>query len=72
MVARQRPLPCHLPAAHGKALFAGRLVAVQSLPCKPARQRRCRADFGLCRAFRLHGKALLCRSGSMIYQRLVA
>jgi hypothetical protein len=69
-VARQRPLPCHLPAAHGKAVFAGRVVAVQSLPCKPARQRRCRADFDLCRAFRLHGKALLCRSASYIHAKV--
>jgi hypothetical protein len=34
------------------------------LPCTAARQRLCRADLPLCRAFRLHGKALFCRSDS--------
>jgi hypothetical protein len=63
-VRTAKPLPCDFRAAHGKDGFAGRVIAEQSLPCKPARQRLCRAYFGLCRAFRLHGKAQFCRSAS--------
>jgi hypothetical protein len=61
-VRTAKALLCHFRAAHGKDGFAGRFIAEQSLPCKPARQRFCRAYFGLCRAFLLHGKAQFSRS----------
>jgi hypothetical protein len=51
-----KALPCDFRLTHGKEV-AGQIFAEQSLPCTHARQRLCRADFGLCCAFRLHGKA---------------
>jgi hypothetical protein len=64
-VRTAKPLPCDFRAAHGKDGFAGRVIAEQSLPCTAAWQRLCRADLPLCRAFRLHGKALFSRSGRL-------
>jgi hypothetical protein len=55
-------LPCDFRATHGKDGFAVQIVAEQSLSCTPARQKLCRADFSLCRAFWLHSKAQFCRS----------
>jgi hypothetical protein len=36
-----KPLPCDFLSTHGKGAFAGRIVAVYSLPCKAARQSLC-------------------------------
>ena len=54
-------LPCVFGEAHGKEPFAGPDVAVRPLPCADAWQRRCRANYALCRAFCLHGNVLFSR-----------
>jgi hypothetical protein len=56
------PLPSGLDETHGKESVAGQYIAVRSLPCVDAWQRRCRAFWTLCRAVSTHGKALF--SGS--------
>jgi hypothetical protein len=63
-----KALPCDFCATHGKDGFAVRIFAEHSLLCMPAWQRLCRADFGLCRAFRLHGNAQFCRSDVYLHQ----
>jgi hypothetical protein len=67
-----KPLPCDFRATHGKGGFAGRIFAGQSLSCKAARQRLCRADLRLCRAISVHGNVQFSRSGVLLFMSCVS